>query len=460
MPGGIAAKSAGGVASNGVRSGLLASLGAAGVSRALASPLVGGDGGADGSGVGAAASALAAGIARSGRPASIGPMAPPSAAGAGAFVPQATPTTELNVMAKKNPALRRGLAGLTTVRLITAPLHATGGALFPIDASSPSWAQNLLYTSVNMPTHQRFAGPSLLACILGAIALAGCPPTKPPLAFDGGPPDAKASTAAADAADTGPVSPGPTPPPPGTPPATCASDPLSPKATNDPARPTVPWKFVYPSDRRPAGAACVPSGNQKPQLQSSLRCRGQASVRRSATTLELILGAGASLTWAAPANAPSVAPPAVRDGDQVFVDFVIEAFQVCPFCGGYQGRELEIRDRDGGILLWVGREGQKQSDLDEATVLDIFGVTARTRAACTQSFEAGCLTAERQQFDHILATSPEQVLRHGRLERVRTPKGSFEVLWAASAEVTREKPNCADGPAVAHDTGFAASLIP
>jgi hypothetical protein len=118
-----------------------------------------------------------------------------------------------------------------------------------------------------------------------------------------------------------------------------------------------------------------------------------------------------------------------------------------------------LREREGGRLLWIARQGQRADDPDEALVREIFGVGAREQAVCQQSFEAGCYMVERTVLDHVLATTPEQTLRHARLERVTTPNGAWEVVWATTRDVGKGISQCSDGPAVAHDSGFAASRL-
>ena len=146
------------------------------------------------------------------------------------------------------------------------------------------------------------------------------------------------------------------------------------------------------------------------------------------------------------------------DGQKVWADFSRSTREVCPVCGSYQTTELQIRTAVDGILLWIGREGVALDDLSPELVQELFGVGVHERVSCQTAVAAGCYSAQRLVFDHVLETTPEQVIPAASLRHVNSARGEYDVLWAHSTnyDVGRD-PGCYDGPALASDTGFAAS---
>jgi hypothetical protein len=254
----------------------------------------------------------------------------------------------------------------------------------------------------------------------------------------------------------------------GSPSQICADDPAAPKSTWNPPRRTFTWAWVPavgapgpgPVDGGAAGTTLSPcTANGRPTDPGvAVRCRGVAAVRGSGKDVALAFIDGNVLRWDTSGVPTPVRPPAVAAGAMVWVEYLHQMPIVCPFCGAYRHDELQIREREGGKLLWIAREGQVLDDLDEALVRELFGVGARERVQCQQAIDdAGCYTVERTVLDHVLATTPEQTLRHAQLEHVTTPGGAWEVVWAATRDVGKRINQCQDGPGVAHDTGFAAS---
>ena len=264
-------------------------------------------------------------------------------------------------------------------------------------------------------------------------------------------------------------------------PTVCATStgPLSTEAT---PRRTLPWTFVA-SNRAPdagaggapgptsgppdvdasSGDASSPSGCEGvPSFPSTLTCRGGAWLRSTATGPTLTFDDGSQLLWDASGIDTPVAKPYIlqADGDRVWVDFEQRWWVVCPYCGAYQTDTIEMRESEGGKVRFIAREGDRLSDLSDAQVTEIFGVTAATRLSCSFHATAGCSEFERSQFDRVLETDPEQVILDATLTRVVSPNGEYDVFWATSSETQITwVPNCQDGPAVASDTGFAASRI-
>lgn len=132
---------------------------------------------------------------------------------------------------------------------------------------------------------------------------------------------------------------------------------------------------------------------------------------------------------------------------------------VCAFCGAYETDTLEIRDGAGGRIRFMAQQGAVLPNLSDDRIIDIFGVPAVARPRCSFPATTGCWTLQRNQFDHALATSPAQLIPHAQTTAVTSPKGTYSVFWAGSTETNVTHGDlCADGPGVATDTGFAASL--
>ena len=146
----------------------------------------------------------------------------------------------------------------------------------------------------------------------------------------------------------------------------------------------------------------------------------------------------------------------MSDGSTVWVSYT-KRFVLFTTGGSYHDQKLTIRATEGGQILWVGRDGQRQSDIDAVLVSELFGVAADEQAACSVDFTAGCYNVSRVDYNHVLRTSPEQLLSHATLAQVATPNGNFDVVWALSKETLSLRVICFDGPVVVSDTGFAAS---
>ncbi len=223
-----------------------------------------------------------------------------------------------------------------------------------------------------------------------------------------------------------------------------------PASTSDEPRLTIPFDLVAAETADEVGSSgCSSPGS----------CSGEAVVTSSGGTFELTFADTSRLVWRG-ADPSFVGPPMAVDGDTVWAEYTEEHPEVCPVCGTYERTSLVVRAAQDGEVLWVGQQGQRLAEVDEALVTELFGVTARSESACsTDTFSAGCYTVTRQVFDHVLETEPEQVISHAQVTRVDTPNGAFDVVWASSEEDAEFNSGCADGPGVAHDRGFAARRV-
>lgn len=295
-------------------------------------------------------------------------------------------------------------------------------------------------------------------CLLACLLAAGCQSS----AVSPGPSDA-AQPADAGSADHREPPPGDGPPP-GTPDvaAACVIEPGGAQGTWSPYRATISWRLSgardggVPGGPGDGGAAAAAGCAVADRARG---CRGAARARRSGGRLELAFDDGSLLTWDPTLVRNPVSPPVVADGDTVWVEYSHVTKVVCPVCGSSSNAELSLRKGPSGQVLWLAREGHTQSNLGAALAQELFGVGFREQPGCRATFEAGCWSVERTVLDHVLETQPPQLLRHGKLERVTTAKGRYDLVWAHSRESAAHRQNCADGPVPASDTGFAASWL-
>lgn len=245
---------------------------------------------------------------------------------------------------------------------------------------------------------------------------------------------------------------------------TCEPGTVGARTTWNPYRRTLPWSVGFGGAGGAGGAAATESGCTPANAASteSYRCTGAATVARSDAGLALTFEDGSYLLWDASLVPIAIAPPAADHGAIVWADLDREFGYVCPVCGSYERRALEIRDAPAGRLLWVGAEGHELAPVATALLDELFGITVRYEPACVDPAETdACLDAELVEHDAVLETTPEQVVRRGERATVTTPGGAYEVLWTAS-ETNRVDSDvlCLDGPALTEDRAFAASWIP
>jgi hypothetical protein len=191
---------------------------------------------------------------------------------------------------------------------------------------------------------------------------------------------------------------------------------------------------------------------------SDVRCRGWAAVRRTDSDLELRFADGSTLSWDPELVRVVIAAPDVRNGDAVWVDYTSHTIVVCPFCGERVTTDLQIRRDEDGPILWMGREGSHDYDVDESMVRELFGVSARSLAACKASgIGGGCFKTDRWLYDHVLETDPEQTIVRATVEHVVTPGGAYDVFWTHTDSSVTFDPMCYDGPEPSEDNTFAIS---
>jgi hypothetical protein len=249
---------------------------------------------------------------------------------------------------------------------------------------------------------------------------------------------------------------------------TCSAPTQGPLSTYDSPRP-FGWTFSGPTAGAGGAAGAVDAGTGPATCQTvpaaypGTDCEGLATLEALTTGTVVAFADGSKLTW--DGTLPSALMPYVVQTtsaapDTVWVYYQEKHIVVCPFCGAYTTRTLEIRNSQTSKVRFFDQQGDVLPNLTEAQIVDIFGATATQTFSCTFPSYAGCYSFLRSQFDEQLATTPPQTILDATLTKVTTGNGIFQVIWASSLESYVEQlQGCTDGPGVASDTGFVASLL-
>lgn len=247
-------------------------------------------------------------------------------------------------------------------------------------------------------------------------------------------------------------------------------NPGGPLTTTGRPRPTFPWTLTSPNpdggfstSASTSGCHAVPGA-----YEADILCSGPATLRADSAGPTLTWPDGARLTWDPTGLPAGFTPPSVVGAagapgaadQQVWAQLARHSVVVCPVCGGYETRTMDIRESEGGPVLFMAREGVRLDDLPPAQVQEVFGAGMATVASCSFQTQAACNVLRRTNLDHLLDTIPVQAIPHAVMTRVITPKGTFDVIWHASIDTAvGYVNNCADGPGIANDTGFLASRV-
>jgi hypothetical protein len=241
-------------------------------------------------------------------------------------------------------------------------------------------------------------------------------------------------------------------------------------------RHTVAWTFV--SAAADAGGAPAGDGGDGETASSPSRCvasagaaaayglydhacRGGAWLRSGASGPVVTFDDGSTLTWkpsAPPVPAPTVAQAA---GDRVWVNYQQATKVICPVCGAYTNRWLEIRDTGStGTVRHYAQEGNHLTS-PLALAMAMFGATVTEEAACQVRTGPCPASFDRTEFEHQVATTPAQWIPFGVLTAINSPNGIYDVVWAATSEANIEYSATnacgSDNPAVSNDDGFAGT---
>ena len=193
------------------------------------------------------------------------------------------------------------------------------------------------------------------------------------------------------------------------------------------------------------------------RLAYGWECIGEARAMISAGTLIFTFNDDSTLIWAAGAGT-HVAPPRVANGEVVFIEYQHETPPLCTFCGNSSETLIEISRR--GETIWHGSEGSRLEELNVNFARFLLGATYRRQLAClVPPFAVDCYVVERELYDVVLETVPEQWIPFATPTVVSTPEGEFEVMWASSEQSEYRDPGCDDGRMPARDRGFAMSRL-
>jgi hypothetical protein len=238
-------------------------------------------------------------------------------------------------------------------------------------------------------------------------------------------------------------------------------------------RKTVAWTFLaaVADAGAPAGdggtlddavtpSRCVASGSAATAGLANYTCRGGAWLRSGAAGPVVTFDDGSTLTW--DSSSPTASPPYVTQpgGERVWVSYRTATTVICPFCGAYTNRWLEIRNGSStGTVRHYAQEGNHLgSPLDIAMAM--FGVAVTENKNC-QFHLGGCMSFDRSEFDHWVATAPTQLIPFATPTVVTSPNGTYDVLWAATGEsrvAYNADGGCTpDSPGISNDDGFAGT---
>ena len=252
---------------------------------------------------------------------------------------------------------------------------------------------------------------------------------------------------------------------------------IGPLSTLDKPRPAFGWTYVgltgvggeVPSDAGQTGdggaaARCQTLPGLGPNNRG-LSCRGNAQLQLRTTGPVVAFADGTELAWngdLAARMAPYVQQPS---GDAVWVDYEMSWNASHPFADYLHiDNTLELRDGEGGKVRFFTQVGVDLPPLPDAQVTDLFGVAAQAVPSCSFRATGGCTTFDRTEYDHVLLTTPTQMIHDASWDNavpIEAPNGEYYVYWASSAETNLDLnvTTCTDGPGVATDNGFVATLV-
>ena len=253
----------------------------------------------------------------------------------------------------------------------------------------------------------------------------------------------------------------------------CAAGTVGARSSIDRPRAVLPWSLTWSGEagsggasaEGTAGAAGAPSavsGCNAAGWFDDVTCRGPAVSRNDDSGLALEFADGSALRYDPSLVPVALSSPALPDGTEVWASYELTSTIVCPFCGAYATRTIEIRDAAGGTILWIGEESAGLDPVDPALIAALFGTTVRYEPVCVDSSVAPgtCVDGDLVEFDIVLETQPEQVVRRGEAAHLVTPGGNYDVLWAASETRNVHSTGCVDGAALTADRAFAAARSP
>lgn len=228
--------------------------------------------------------------------------------------------------------------------------------------------------------------------------------------------------------------------------------------------PVIPWNLVIPDAGTSSAAADGGgSGCQRTGSESlwTGTCSGPAWLRPGGGSPTLTWDDGAQLVWNTAAWSQPIAPPgAAATETRVWASLIREVRVPCVVCGYIETTTIEIRESAGGKLLFLAKEGLGAPEPTGDQLMALFGVAARTRATCTLADRDGCTAIWLTVNDHLIDTTPPQIVPPAVRTTVMVPDGAIQVIWTSSVEQQLGLiPGCADGTPNGPPMGFVASRL-
>jgi hypothetical protein len=229
---------------------------------------------------------------------------------------------------------------------------------------------------------------------------------------------------------------------------------------------SLPWTLVLPdagTSTGAAGADATASGCQGTGAGYSWdgACSGAAWLHTAGDPPTLVWDDGSQMVWSAADLGQPLKPPAVESADtRVWASLTHRYHVTCPVCGATTSQVLEIRESSGGKLLFLGQTGPNLQDPGAEQLMALFGAAADTRALCTRNDTDGCTRTLLTVNDHLVHTTPAQVIQPSVVTTVPAPNGLIQLYWTSSFEQELGPvPNCVDGVAVGPWMTFVGSRI-
>lgn len=172
---------------------------------------------------------------------------------------------------------------------------------------------------------------------------------------------------------------------------------------------------------------------------------------------------GSRLSWQ-PAGLDTSIPPPIAPGSadqRVWAEMESHGWlAVAGQCGWSWDQTMDLRDAAGGKIRFMARQGAGEPEPTSEDLNALFGVHVETVTSCTHDALGGPALFHQSLHEHLLVTSPMQVIPYGQATQVTTPNGSFAVLWYSRSQVAHPlSTTCAgclnQGPIV----GFVASPL-
>lgn len=212
--------------------------------------------------------------------------------------------------------------------------------------------------------------------------------------------------------------------------------------------PTFPWTIEPQQGGGTPGDASVTSGCLTTLVGGELVdavCSGLAWLRPNGgaggsggNVPSLTWDDGSRLSWQPAGLDPSIPPPIAPGAADQRVWAQLEShgwLAISGQCGWAWDQTMEVRDAPGGRIRFMARQGAGEPEPSQADLTTLFGVRTDAATWCTRDVVGGPALFHQSLYEHVLGTSPAQVIPYGQATQVTTPSGTFAVLWYARGQV-------------------------